>query len=88
MRMHGAILAGTARTPAVMANASDKALELRQRTRGGIGGIADRSEIARLDELVAPMLEDPGRARLRQNAAVEEMRALAGRNAQLVAQRL
>lgn len=88
MRMHGAILATTARTPAVMANASDKALELRRRTEGGIKGIAGRSEIAKLDELVAPLLEDPGAARLRQNAAVEEMRTLAGRNAQLVAKRL
>ncbi len=88
MRMHGAILAATARTPTLIANASDKALALSGRTENGIAGIADRSEIAELDELVAPMLEDPGRARLRQNAAVEEMRALAGRNAQLVAQLL
>ncbi len=88
MRMHGAILGGTARTPTVMANASDKALELRRRTGGGIEGIADRSEIAKLDELIAPLLEDPDRARRRQNAAVEKMRTLAGRNAQLVAQSL
>jgi polysaccharide pyruvyl transferase WcaK-like protein len=88
MRMHGAILAATARTPTLIANASDKALALSGRTENGIAGIADRSEITKLDELVAPMLEDPGRARLRQNAAVEEMRALAGRNAQLVAQLL
>jgi polysaccharide pyruvyl transferase WcaK-like protein len=88
MRMHGAILASTARTPAVMANASDKALELRRRTEGGIGGIADRSEIARLDELVAPLLEDPHQPRLRQDVAVEQMRSLARRNAQLVAERL
>ena len=88
MRMHGAILAAIAETPTLIANASDKALALTGRTENGIGGIADRSEIAMLDELVAPLLEDPGRARLRQNAAVEEMRTLAERNAQLVAERL
>jgi len=88
MRMHGAILATTARTPAVMANASDKALELRRRTERGIMGIADRSEIAKLDELVAPLLEDPGPARLRQNASVEQMRTLARANAKLVAEQL
>lgn len=88
MRMHGAILAGTARTPALMANASDKARELARRTEGGIGGISDRSEIARIDELVRPLLEEPGLARVRQNGAVDEMRRLAGRNAQLVAERI
>jgi polysaccharide pyruvyl transferase WcaK-like protein len=88
MRMYGAILATTARTPAVVANASDKALELRRRTKGGIKGIADRSEIAKLDELVTPLLEDPGPARLRQNASVEQMRTLARANAKLVAEQL
>lgn len=88
MRMHGAILAGTARTPALMANASDKARELAHRTENGIAGIADRSDIERLDQLVAPLLEDPGAARVRQNAAVDEMRRLAGQNAQLVAELL
>jgi len=88
MRMHGAILAGTAGTPALMANASDKARELARRTEGGIGGIADRSEIAEIDELIAPLLENPGEARLRQNGAVEKMQSLASRNAKLVAERL
>lgn len=88
MRMHGAILAATARTPTLIANASDKALSLSGRTENGIAGIADRSEIAELDELVAPMLEEPRRARLRQDASLEQMRSLARRNAQLVAERL
>jgi polysaccharide pyruvyl transferase WcaK-like protein len=88
MRMHGAILAAITRTPTLIANASDKALALSERTENAIKGIADRSEIAKLDELVAPLLEDPGAARLRQNAAVEEMRMLARRNAQLVAELL
>jgi polysaccharide pyruvyl transferase WcaK-like protein len=88
MRMHGAILAATTGTPVLMANASDKARALSHRTDGGMKGIAERSDLARLDELVAPLLEDPGQARVRQNAAVEEMRGLARRNAKLVAERV
>ena len=88
MRMHGAILASTARTPALMANASDKARELARRTGGAIGGVADRSEIAQIDELAAPLLERPAEARLLQNAAVEEMRTLATQNAKLIAAQL
>lgn len=85
MRMHGAILAATSRTPALMANASDKAGELARRTDEGIPAIADRRDLGRLDGLAASLLEDPRRARRRQNAAVEQMRTLAARNAQLVA---
>jgi polysaccharide pyruvyl transferase WcaK-like protein len=88
MRMHGAILAATAGTPVLMANASDKARALSRRTEGGIKGIGERSDLTRLDELVAPLLEDPGQARLRQYAAVEKMCGLARRNAKLVAERL
>lgn len=88
MRMHGAILAATTGTPVLMANASDKARALSQRTEGGIGGIAERSDLARLDELIAPTLEEPGQARLRQNAAVEQMRELARRSARLVAEQV
>lgn len=86
MRMHGAILAATTGTPVFMANASDKARALFKRTEGGMNGIAERSDLARLDELVAPTLEDPKQARLRQHIAVEKMRNLARRNAQLVAE--
>ncbi|HET7507547.1 MAG TPA: polysaccharide pyruvyl transferase family protein [Solirubrobacterales bacterium] len=88
MRMHGAILAATAGTPVLMANASDKARELARRTDGGMPGIAERADLARLDQLVAPLLENPREARLRQNAAVDQMRSLARRNAELVSERL
>lgn len=88
MRMHGAILAATAGTPVLMANASDKARALAERTGGGMRGIAERSDLARLDELAAPLLEEPREARLRQNAAVDQMRSLARRNAELVSERL
>lgn len=88
MRMHGAILAATARTPVLMANASEKALALSERTDRGMGAIAGQDDLARLDELIAPLFEDPKQARLRQNAGVEQMRELARRNAQLVAELL
>jgi polysaccharide pyruvyl transferase WcaK-like protein len=88
MRMHGAILAGTAWTPVLIANASDKALGLTRRTDGGLKGIAERSDLTRIDEVISPLLGDPGGARLRQNEAMERMRTLAGRNAQLVAELL
>lgn len=88
MRMHGAILAATTGTPVLMANASDKARALSRRTEGGMNGIAERSDLARLDELIAPTLEDPRQARLRQMAALDEMRILARRNARLVAERV
>lgn len=86
MRMHGAILAATTGTPVLMANASDKARALSKRTEEGMSGIAERSDLARLDELIAPTLEDPSHARLRQVDAVEKMRNLARRNANLVAE--
>lgn len=85
MRMHGAILAATARTPTLIANASDKATELSRRVDGDIPAIADRHQLAGLDELAAPLLEDPKRARRREGDAVEKMRTLAGRNSELVA---
>jgi colanic acid/amylovoran biosynthesis protein WcaK/AmsJ len=88
MRMHGAIIASTAHTPVLLANGSDKAQGLAARTEGGMKAIASREDLTRLDDLVAPLLEDPRQARLRQNAAVEQMRRLAGRNAELVAELL
>jgi polysaccharide pyruvyl transferase WcaK-like protein len=88
MRMHGAILAAVANTPVLLANASDKALSLSRRSEGRIAVISDRADLSRLDALVAPMLEDPKGARLRQNAGVEQMRTLARANAELVAEQL
>lgn len=88
MRMHGAILATTAGTPALMANASDKASELSRRTDGGIPALADRGALNQLDELAAPLLEEPRQARSRQNVAAAEMRTLATRNSRLVAELL
>jgi polysaccharide pyruvyl transferase WcaK-like protein len=85
MRMHGAILAALAGTPALLANASDKALSLSRRSESRIAAIADRGDLTRLDELIAPVLEDPRSARLRQNAGVEQMRTLARANSKLVA---
>jgi colanic acid/amylovoran biosynthesis protein len=88
MRMHGAILAAVAHTPVLLANASDKALSLSRRSEGGIAAISGRGDLSRLDALIAPMLEDPKGARLRQNAGVEQMRTLARANAELVAEQL
>lgn len=88
MRMHGAILAAVAHTPVLLANASDKALSLSRRSEGRIATISDRADLDRLHALIAPMLEDPKGARLRQNAAVEQMRTLARANAELVAEQL
>jgi polysaccharide pyruvyl transferase WcaK-like protein len=88
MRMHGAILAAIAHTPVLLANASDKALSLSRRSEGRIATISDRADLSRLDSLIAPMLEDPQGARLRQNAGVEQMRTLARANAKLVAEQL
>lgn len=83
MRMHGSILAAVAGTPTLLANASDKARGLSERTEGRVQAIRGRSELSRLDDLVAPLLEDPRAARLRQDAGVQQMRTLAQRNAQL-----
>ena len=88
MRMHGAILAAVAHTPVLLANASDKALSLSRRSEGRIATISDRADLSRLDALIAPALEDPKEARLRQNAGVEQMRTLARANAELVGERL
>jgi len=88
MRMHGAILAANAHTPVLLANASDKALGLGRRSEGRIKTIQGRSDLERLDELLAPLLEDPREARRDQNAAVEQMRTLARDNARLVAEQL
>lgn len=88
MRMHGAILAAAAHTPVLLANASDKAQGLARRSEGRIKTIQGREDLKRLDELVAPLLEDPHEARLSQNAAVEQMRTLARDNARLVAEQL
>jgi polysaccharide pyruvyl transferase WcaK-like protein len=85
MRMHGVILATTAGSPVLLANASDKASALAARTGGGIRAIADREDLGRLDELMAPILEAPGEVLVGQNEAVEQMRALARKNAALVA---
>jgi polysaccharide pyruvyl transferase WcaK-like protein len=88
MRMHGAILAAAGGTPVLMANASDKARALSERTDGGMAGIETSADLARLDELVRPLLDDPRQALVRQNEAVEQMRTLARTNATLVAGRL
>jgi polysaccharide pyruvyl transferase WcaK-like protein len=85
MRMHGAIIAAVSGTPVLMANASDKAQALASRTGGGMRGIESREDLARLDELVRPLLDDPRAALVRQNEAVEQMRTLARTNATLVA---
>jgi len=88
MRMHGAILAATAETPVLIANASDKARALSERTGGGIRGIENRADLDRLDELLAPMLDERREVLLGQNRAVEQMQAHASRNARLVAEAL
>jgi polysaccharide pyruvyl transferase WcaK-like protein len=88
MRMHGAILGATAGTPVLLANASDKASGLSQRTDGGIQTIGGRVDLNRIDDFLAPLLEDPRSARVRQNGAVEQMRSLARHNAELVAELL
>ncbi|MET0557134.1 MAG: polysaccharide pyruvyl transferase family protein [Solirubrobacterales bacterium] len=85
MRMHGAILAATAGVPVLMLNASDKARALSARTGGGIKAIEAREDLARMDELVLPILTDPGATLIGQNAALEQMRNLARKNAMLVA---
>ncbi len=85
MRMHGVILATTAGSPVLLANASDKASALSARTGGGIKAIADRDDLGCLDELIAPILAAPADALVGQNEAVEQMRALARKNAELVA---
>lgn len=87
MRMHGAILATVAGTPALLANASGKARSLSARTRNGIAVIESRNDLGRLDELVAPLLAG-GRQLSRQEAGLRRMRSLAQRNAPLVAERL
>lgn len=88
MRMHGAILAATAGTPVLIANASDKARALSDRTDGGIRGIANRGDLDRLEEFLIPLLDDPRAALVRQNQAVEQMQAHASRNARLIAEAL
>lgn len=88
MRMHGAILAAIAGTPVLVANASDKARSLSERTGGGIRGIADRADLDRLEEFLIPMLDEPREALLGQNQAVEQMQAHASRNARLIAEAL
>jgi polysaccharide pyruvyl transferase WcaK-like protein len=88
MRMHGAILAATAGTPVLIANASDKARALSERTSGGIRGIANRGDLDRLDEFLVPMLAEPREVLIGQNQAVEQMRAHASRNARLIAEAL
>jgi polysaccharide pyruvyl transferase WcaK-like protein len=88
MRMHGAILAAIAGTPVLIANASDKARALSERTGGGIRGIANRDDLDRLDELLIPMLNEPREVLVGQNRAVEQMQAHASRNARLIAEAL
>jgi polysaccharide pyruvyl transferase WcaK-like protein len=87
MRMHGAILATVAGAPVLLANASAKARSLCARTGGGIAGIESTADLGRLDELVAPLLAG-GKRLSRQEAGLRRMRALARRNAPLVAERL
>jgi polysaccharide pyruvyl transferase WcaK-like protein len=85
MRMHGAILSAVSGTPVLLANASDKAQDLSARTGGKLRVIESRADFDRLDELIDDMLAAPRKALLRQNEAVEQMRAEARRNAELVA---
>jgi polysaccharide pyruvyl transferase WcaK-like protein len=87
MRMHGAILATVAGAPVLLANASAKARSLCARTGGGITGIESTDDLGRLDELVPPLLADVRRLS-RQEAGLHQVRALAKRNAPLVAERL
>lgn len=88
MRMHGAILGATAGVPVLMLNASDKARALSERTGGGIRSVRRRADLGRMDELVLPILENPGRVLVGQNAALEQMRTLARTNANLVKEAL
>jgi polysaccharide pyruvyl transferase WcaK-like protein len=88
MRMHGGILAAVAGTPVLIANASDKARALSERTSGGIRGIANRGDLDRLDEFLVPMLDQPREVLIGQNRAVEQMQAHASRNARLIAEAL
>lgn len=88
MRMHGAILAATAGTPVLIANASDKARALSERSGGRLRGIEDRDDLDRLDDLLRPLLDEPREVLIGQDLAVEQMRAHASRNARLVAEAL
>jgi len=88
MRMHGAILAAVAGTPVLVANASDKARALSERTNGGIGGIENRGDLDCLEELLVPMLDHPREVLIGQNRAVEQMQAHASRNSRLIAEAL
>lgn len=88
MRMHGAILASGSGVPVLLANASDKARALSARTGGGIMAIAERDDLGRLDEGLSPLLRDRRDCLVRQDAAVQQMRSLAARNAPLVAERI
>lgn len=88
MRMHGAILAAAAGTPVLIANASDKARALSERTSGGLRGIADRGDLDRLEELLVPLLDEPREVLVGQDLAVEQMQAHASRNARLIAEAL
>jgi polysaccharide pyruvyl transferase WcaK-like protein len=88
MRMHGGILAAIAGTPVLIANASDKARALSERTSGGIRGIAHRGDLDRLDEFLIPMLDQPKEVLIGQNRAVEQMQAHASRNSRLIAEAL
>ena len=85
MRMHGAILAAVAGTPALLANTSDKARDLATRSGGRLAAVTLAEELERLDELVEPMLTDRTEVLVTQDRVVEEMRALAESNATLVA---
>ena len=88
MRMHGVILAAVAGSLALLANTSDKASSLSQRTGGRIAGIASAADLGRLDELLTPMLADRRDALRRQGEAVEDLRAIARTSAALIAVQL
>ena len=88
MRMHGVILAAVAGSLTLLANTSDKARSLSQRTGGRLAGIARGADLGRLDELLAPLLADRRDALRRQGEAVAELRATAETSAALVAERL
>lgn len=88
MRMHGTILAAVAGTPALLANASDKARGLSARTGGKLEAIESHPDLDRFDELIGDTLVAPRKPVLRQNEGVEQMRTQARRNSELVARAL
>ncbi len=88
MRMHGAIIAAVGGSPVLIANASDKARSLSERTGGRVAAIADVNDLGCVDELARPMITERKRVLVGQNEATEELRESARTNASLVAELL